>query len=127
MWDDRHLQSDHIQIFLEGVSGNDGKLRSRKEGVRGRTPFHFVCVDWYPHVLSKCRCRASINFRLLHPECLADRMQRCGRVHCGVRSTFSPLWAILWAIDGASLVMAASLLAVKYFLLGNETSWPVAF
>jgi hypothetical protein len=31
-----------------------------------------------------------------------------------------PLQAILWAIDGAGLVMATALLTIKYFRTGND-------
>ena len=38
----------------------------------------------------------------------------------GAIATQQNVQAILWAIDGAGLVMAASLLAMKYFRTGND-------
>src|ERR1700682_6721343 len=38
----------------------------------------------------------------------------------GAMITQQNVQAILWAIDGAGLVMATALLAVKYFRMGND-------
>jgi len=44
----------------------------------------------------------------------------CALGVAGAISTQQNVQGILWAIDGAGLVMAASLLAVKYFRTGND-------